>query len=353
MCEMAKKTALVVGALGVVGRAMLTYLETQPDWDVIGVSRRAPDFPTKARFEQLDLTDAAACRAVLGQFQDVTHVFYCAYAPRPTFEAEVVVNLAMLKNLMAGLEPAAPRLEHVQLVHGSKWYGCHVGPYATPAREDDPRGSMPCFYFDQQDWLENHQRGKPWVWSALRPHGICGFAVGSPISQLTILAAYGSISAHLRLPLRFPGKLGAFSAVYQTTEAVFLAQAMAWIAVAPQCANEAYNVTNGDFFRWERIWPDFAAFFGIEAGPVETTDLVGSMSDKGPLWDEIRSRHGLRDYRLSDLANWNFGNWLYGCEYDIMSSTTKLRQAGWTGVVDSQAMYLRLLQELRDERIIP
>jgi nucleoside-diphosphate-sugar epimerase len=66
MCEMAKKTALVVGALGVVGRAMLTYLETLPDWDVIGVSRRLPDFPTKARFKQLDLTEAAACMAVSG-----------------------------------------------------------------------------------------------------------------------------------------------------------------------------------------------------------------------------------------------------------------------------------------------
>ena len=343
----------MVGALGVVGRAMLTYFDGHPDWAVIGLSRRAPDFKTGARFEQLDLEDAEACRAVLGGLNDVTHVFYCAYAPRPTFEAEVVVNLAMLRNLMAGLEPVAAGLEHVQLVHGSKWYGCHVGPYKTPAREDDPRGTMPCFYFDQQDWLEDHQRGKPWSWSALRPHGICGFAVGSPISQLTILAAYGSIAAHLGAPLCFPGKPGAFSALYQTTEANFLAEAMAWIATAGQCANEAYNVTNGDFFRWEQIWPAFAAFFGVEPGPVATADLVAYMADKGPLWEEIRGRHGLRDYRLSDLANWNFANWLYGCEYDIMSSTTKLRQAGWTGVVDSQAMYLRLLGELRDQRIIP
>jgi nucleoside-diphosphate-sugar epimerase len=350
---MAKKTALVAGALGVVGRAMLTYLERHPDWDVVGVSRRAPDFKTSARFHQIDLTDGEACRSVLGALGDVTHVFYCAYAPRPTFEAEVEVNLAMLRNLMAGLEPVAQALEHVQLVHGSKWYGCHIGPYATPAREDDPRASTPSFYYAQQDWLEEHQRGRDWVWSALRPHGICGFAVGSPISQLTILAAFGSISAHLGLPLRFPGKAGAFSALYQTTEASFLAEAMAWIGTAKQCANEAYNVTNGDFFRWEPVWPEFARFFGTEPGPVETIDLVATMADKEPLWEEIRAKHGLRDYRLGDLANWEFANWLYGCEYDIMSSTTKLRQAGWSGVVDSPVMYLKLLQELRDARIIP
>jgi nucleoside-diphosphate-sugar epimerase len=350
---MAKRTALVVGALGVVGRAMLNHLDGRADWDVVGLSRRAPDFRTEARFHQLDLGDAEACRAVLGELRDITHVFYCAYLPGPTFEAEAASNLAMLRNLMAGLEPVATGLVHIQLIHGSKWYGCHVGPYRTPAREDDPRGTMPCFYFDQQDWLEDHQRGKRWSWSALRPHGICGFAVGSPISQLTILAAFGSISAHLGLPLSFPGKPGAFSALYQTTEASFLAEAMAWVATAPQCANEAYNVTNGDFFRWEQVWPGFATFFGVEPGPVTTTDLVAFMADKGPLWEEIRGKHGLRDYRLSDLANWDFANWLYGCEYDIMSSTTKLRQAGWNGVVDSQAMYSRLLEDLRDRRIIP
>ena len=70
------------------------------------------------------------------------------------------------------------------------------------------------------------------------------------------------------------------------------------------------------------------------------------------MWEEIRARYGLRDYRLADLANWTFANWLHGREYDIMSSTTKPRQAGWNGVVDSRAMYPRLLQELRDERII-
>jgi hypothetical protein len=53
------------------------------------------------------------------------------------------------------------------------------------------------------------------------------------------------------------------------------------------------------------------------------------------------------------LANWSFADWLYGTDYDIMSSTTKLRQAGWNKVVDSQTMYLKLLQELREDAIIP
>lgn len=36
-----QKTALVVGANGVIGRNLIEYLATLQGWDIIGVSRRA------------------------------------------------------------------------------------------------------------------------------------------------------------------------------------------------------------------------------------------------------------------------------------------------------------------------
>ena len=39
---MAKRTALVPGALGITGRAIVEHLEGDPEWDVIGLSRRPP-----------------------------------------------------------------------------------------------------------------------------------------------------------------------------------------------------------------------------------------------------------------------------------------------------------------------
>ena len=144
---MKKNKALIAGALGVVGRAAAAYISELNDWEVIGVSRREPDFQLNVRFLQLDLTDSNACRAILGRLNDVTHIFYCAYSPQPTFSDEADVNLVMLKNLVSELNTASSQLKHVQLVHGSKWYGCHVGPYKTPAKEDDPRTLIPCFYF--------------------------------------------------------------------------------------------------------------------------------------------------------------------------------------------------------------
>ncbi|MBM3489616.1 MAG: SDR family oxidoreductase [Alphaproteobacteria bacterium] len=350
---MAQKVALVAGALGVVGRALLTHLEGRTDWQVIGLSRRTPDFPTRARFLRIDLGKRETLTAQAGELAAVTHVFHTAYQATLSQAEDVAANLPLLVNLMEVLEPVAPNLRHVQLVHGSKWYGCHLGPYKTPAVEDDPRIVSPIWYYDQQDWLEAFQRGKRWTWSALRPHGICGFAVGSPISQLTILAAYGAISAELGVPLRFPGKPGAFHAIYQLTEARHLAAGMLWTAEAPACANQAFNFTNGDFVRWRNLWPGFARFFGVPDGPPQPVNLTAFMRERAALWDRMVAQHGLKPYRLSELANGAFGDWLYSTDYDIMSSMTKLRQAGWTGVVDSEEMYLRLLGELRRDRIIP
>ena len=57
--------ALVVGALGVVGRANVEYLTTLPDWSVVALSRRAPDFDTRAQFISCDVTDRNALRSAL------------------------------------------------------------------------------------------------------------------------------------------------------------------------------------------------------------------------------------------------------------------------------------------------
>jgi nucleoside-diphosphate-sugar epimerase len=350
---MARQVALIAGALGVVGRAMLDKLENLPDWEVIALSRRRPDFPTRAKFLSLDLGDRAAVDAVRDELRAVTHVFYAAVQQTPSQAEGVRVNVPMLVNLVEALEDAAPDLRHIQLMHGAKWYGPHLGPYKTPAREDDPRMAESIWYYDQQDWLEALQVGKCWTWSALRPHGIWGFAVASPVSQLTILGAYGSILAELGESFDFPGNPGAFSAIYQVTEAGHLADGMLWVADAPSCTNQAFNFTNGDFIRWQNVWPKLAEFFGIPCGGVRTTRLAEFFPRHADLWDRMVQRHGLAAYRLKDLANGAHGDWVFRPEYDSMSSMTKLRLAGWSGVVDSEEMLLRQLGAIRKARIIP
>ncbi len=347
-------TALIAGALGVVGRALVEHLEDDPGWSVIGLSRRAPDFNTTAKFISVDLLDAFDCTAKLGGLTGVTHIFFTPYAARATFAEEVAPNLEMLTNLLDNIEPAACSLQHVQLMQGAKWYGVQFGaPYKTPAKEDDPRHMPPNFYYDQQDWLVERQQGKQWTWSGLRPHGVWGFSVGSEMNMLTSLAVYATISKHAGVPLRFPGNPALYDAIYQIVDVALLARAMLWVATTPAAANEAFNITNGDFSRWRTLWPHIAEFFDMEVGPVQSLHLQTVMADKEPLWAKICEQYQLHRYTIADLATWRFLDYAFANGFDQMSSLTKIRQAGWCEVLDTEDTITQQLQRMRADRIIP
>ena len=351
---MPQKVALIAGALGVIGRALVEHLEDDPDWSVIGLSRRTPDFETSANFLSLDLLDRDTTAQAMAAQPNVTHVFFTPYAPGENFAAEVAPNLAMLANLVEGLEPVATNLQHIQLMQGAKWYGVQFGkPYKTPAKENDPRHMPPNFYYDQQDWLIDRQAGKTWTWSALRPHGVWGFSTGSAMNMLNSLAVYAAISKHLGLPLKWPGNPALLDSVYQIADVEIIAKAMLWASTEPCVANEAFNITNGDYTRWSLLWPKIAEFFDMEIGPIQTIKLTDVMADKEPLWAEITQAHQLHKYSLEELTTWPFIDYAFANGFDQMSSLTKLRQAGWTEVMDTEATITNQLQRLRDDRIIP
>ena len=350
---MSRNTAVVAGALGIVGRALVEHLRVTGEWDVVALSRRRADLGAGVRSIAVDLTDARATQAALRELTEATHVFHCAYAPRATPGEEVEPNLAMVVNMVQALERAAPHLVHVQLVQGTKWYGNHLGPFRTPAREDDPRHMPPNFYYDQQDWLVQEQRGKRWAWSAMRPHCICGFAVGSPMNHLMALSLYATLSRELGLPLRFPGHPQAFAAMYQYTDVRLLARAMAWAATTTACENQAFNMNNGEPDRWQNVWPQIAQCFGMEAGGLQQISLARVMADKEPLWARMREKHGLQPYTLEQLVNWGYADWAYSSTYDQVSSMAKARRAGWSEVVDAGTMFRELVDTLVQQRVIP
>ena len=57
----ARRTAIVAGAFGAVGRALVGHLEALGGWDVVGVGRRTAAPTARVRYLQLDLTDPGAC----------------------------------------------------------------------------------------------------------------------------------------------------------------------------------------------------------------------------------------------------------------------------------------------------
>jgi nucleoside-diphosphate-sugar epimerase len=344
---MSDKVALIAGASGVTGRALLEHFSARDDWRVLGLASRVHDGVDPGRFVAMDLLDPDNCARNAERLAAVTHLFFAAYREQPTEAAQVATNGAMLRNLVAVLEAAAPGFRHISLMEGAKAYGCQFGPFKTPARETDPRHMPPNFYYDQEDFLIARSRGKAWSWSALRPDLIMGPGEGHPMNLLMVIAVYAAICKEVGVPLAFPGNRGAYSALFDATDANHLARAAEWAATDSRCAGEIFNITNGDLFRWEHLWPRIARMFDLQPGPPTPFDLGAMMADKGPLWDTMIAKYGLRPTPLDKLVSWGFGQFVFRIDYDVFADTTKARRFGFHDVVETELMFDRMFRDLR------
>lgn len=349
------RTALIAGATGAASKRLVEVLLQDKAWSVIGLSRTPPAAASeRLRYVAADLLDAKSCADAIRGLREVTHVFYCARAKFGEGGVETVPeNVAMLRNVLDAAEASAPALEHVHLVEGTKWYGMHIASMATPAREDDARHLPPNFYYDQEDLLRERQAGKRWTWSASRPNFIYDFAPERPRNLVSTIGVWAAMLKELELPFDFPGRPGNFTALCEMTDASQLACAMAWMATAPAARNQAFNVTDGGLIRWRRFWPRLAEHFGMRMGEVRPLVLAEWMRDKGPVWDRIVAKHGLRPTRMEEVVLWPFADFLWQREQDVISSVLKLRLAGFHNTVDSEAQVLAHLQRYREERILP
>jgi len=354
---MAKNVAIVAGASGLVGKRIAEELVGAGNWRVIGCARRIPAPESRVagvEYAAVDLADMGACQKLARGIEGVTHLLYAARAEFITGQHEASdLNTVMFRNVLDALEAAGHPLQHVHMVHGTKYYGSTEGAFPTPAREDDPRCMLSNFYYEQEDIVIARTGSRRWSWSASRPHAVCDSSLATPRSMPLLIATYAALSQHLGQPLCFPGTLGNYRSIYQCTDARLLAKAIVWMSTDPRCADQAFNVTNGDFFRWENLWSVFARYFGMEFGSVRTIRLAALMPDKAAIWREIVAKHGLVDTPYERMALWPYGDVLFTPDWDIMSSTSKLRQFGFHDIVDTERMFLSFFDAFRRDRIIP
>jgi len=357
----ARYHALVAGASGVVGRRLAEVLAADPDWEVTGLSRRAQVGACAFKTIAVDLTDAADCKQKLGALANTTHIFYAArYDHNSSGPEPIDLNTNMLRHLVDAVEPAAANLQHIHMVQGSKYYGSTLPAYKTPALESDPRvANNANFYYAQEDYLFALQQVKPvkgrWTWSASRPHAICDHSTQYARALGMVIAVYANLCKARGEPLHFPGTAGNYRALYQCTEAALLARAIRWMSTDPACANQSFNITNGDYIRWENLWPLFADYFGMPLGDVKTVRLGETMTTSGmaAAWKNITNKYHLKTISYDRLVVWPYGDFVFGPTFDIMSSTIKARQFGFHECMDSGRMFIDLFDYYRREKVIP
>lgn len=361
---MTRKTILVAGATGLVGYAAMKHFASEPDCDVIAVSRRRPSETFGATFIAADLDDRDACARIFGGMSRVTHVIYAALYEAPGLvegwrEADQIArNDRMLRHLMDPLLASATNLRHVSLLQGTKAYGVHVRPMRIPAREGRSEArDIPNFYWNQEDYLRDRQRGASWALSIFRPVLIVGFSTGSAMNLVPAIGVYAAMLKAAGEPLHFPGGPERMA---QAIDAGLLARAMAWAGEADGARNETFNVANGDVFTWRNVWPALAASFGMSAGSDRPMSLEQEIAPRQAEWAELAGRHGLIETDLRKLVGLSFqyADFQMGFGRPVpgapaFSSTIKLNQAGFTEVIDTEVMFANAIRDFQRHRLLP
>jgi nucleoside-diphosphate-sugar epimerase len=375
MSDGTKKKVVVVGATGTVGTGVIQEFARRPEWEIVGISRRPPknpdgDVSERVSYLQVDLLDEKQCVEVGQTLSDVTHVVYAAvYEEVGDVVAgwrsgrQMETNERMIRNILSPLEGSAEGLRHVSLLQGGKAYGFHlVWPDrfpAVPAREREPRHQHDNFYWLQEDFVRGLQEGKDWAWTIWRPHLVIGGSVGSNLSALAVLTAYGVLEREAGRGMAYTG--GPRYA-FETTDVDLLARAIAWATDADTARNEIFNVTNGDVFVWENIWNPIADALGVEVAPPKPQALADTLPPRQDEWAKLVDKYELGSPSSLDAFIGGSPSLLdsvmaYGVEREdpppLLESTVKLRQAGFGDCIDTEDMFRKWIKRLQDRRLIP
>jgi nucleoside-diphosphate-sugar epimerase len=353
-----EKSALVVGASGIVGNNLGRHLRNQ-GWQVYGLARRPPIDIAGMLPVTADLLDLASLRAALQDLRP-THVFISAWLRQKTEAENIRINSTMVRNVLGALLTSGT-VKHVALVTGLKHY---LGPFEaygkgslppTPFREEQPRLDLENFYYAQEDEEFAAAKRDGFSWSIHRPHTIIGYAIGNAMNMGTTLAVYATICRETGRPFLFPGSPTQWAGLTDMTDARLLARHLEWGATTDAARNQAFNVVNGDVFRWSWMWTRLADWFGLQPArfPGEGIPLERQMADAGAIWADIARRYRLAEKNLDVLASaWHTDADL-GRPIEVVTDMSKSRKLGFLDYQATDESFYGLFARLREMRIIP
>lgn len=358
----ATKKVLVTGASGLLGVAAIEKF-LSAGWEVVGVSRRKPELPSgrDIEFTSVDFRDREAVRAAFEPRKDITHIAYTALHEQPELVAgwsnkeQIETNNAMLRNILDPIVHNASDFQHISILQGTKIYGVHLRPIPIPARERDARKDHENFFFDQEAYVRTMGAKHAFNYTALRPQLVTGATPGA-LNVIPAIGVYAAIRREKGEPFGFPGGP---SFVWEAADAELVADVMVWAAQSPRAANEAFNITNGDVFAWRDVWPAMARTLGVATGPDMPTSVAAYLKENADVWDRIVTKYGLRSRNLRQLVGQGDQHADFAFAYGAPEgprafvSTVKLRQAGFTRMVDTEDAFRKAVQSLIDDKYLP
>ena len=341
-----------------MGLNLVSLLAEMKDWDVYGLSRK-PIARNGVRPVAADLQNSESVNSAL---KDVapTHIFLATWLRQPTEAENIRVNSAMVRNLLDATSRSRS-VEHVALVTGLKHY---LGPFeaygkgklpATPFREEQPRLDVENFYYAQEDEVFAAAERDGFGWSVHRPHTIIGYAVGNAMNMGVTLAVYATICHEMGRPFQFPGSAVQWRSLTDMTDAGLLARHLVWASATPAVRNQAFNVVNGDVFRWSWMWGRLAGFFGLEPAPFtgKGVPLEIQLADAAPIWKGIAEKYSLAESDLNVLVSpWHTDADL-GRPVEVVTDMSKSRRLGFLDYQPTDESFFRLFEHLRNEKLIP
>ena len=354
-----QRTALVVGVSGIGGSSVARELLAN-GWVVHGLARRPGSELPGLRPVAADLLEPHGLAAALQEVRP-THVFITSWMRQATEAQNIEVNSAMVRNVLAALAPKKT-LRHVALVTGLKHYLGPFDAYATsgtlpetPLRESQPRLPLENFYYAQEDEVYAAAERDRFTWSIHRPHTVIGKAVGNAMNLGTTLAVYASICRHTGRAFQFPGSQAQWSGLSDVTDARMLARQLVWAADTDAARNEAFNIVNGDLFRWSWLWGRIADWFGVQsagfAGTVQPLEAL--MAGDQALWRQMAEQYGLAEPSVERLASPWHTDLDLGRPLEVMTDMAKSRKLGFTAYQSTEESFFDLFGQLRAERLIP
>lgn len=351
--------ALVVGASGITGSNLAQKLISK-GWTTYGLARSPNTGIENLRPLTADLLNPESLKDALAEISP-THVFITTWMRNQTEAENIRVNSAMVRNLLDALSPKKS-VQHVALVTGLKHYLGPFDAYAkagtlpeTPVREEHPRLDIENFYYAQEDEVYAAAARDGFNWSIHRPHSVIGKAVGNMMNMGTTLAVYASICKETGKPFRWPGSEAQWNGISDVTDARILAEQLIWAATTEAAANQAFNISNGDVFRWSWLWKQLAAWFDVDTIGYDGSihPLEQEMASYGPLWADMAKKYSLKESDLDRLASAWHTDLDLGRPIEVMTDMSKSRKLGFTAYQSTRDSFYDLFETLRAARLIP